>query len=90
MSNYEFQSTLHGNSSEAHDAVAAEWISAGGLNGKDSILEALNDFTDTEIAAECLDAWDMTALEWFDVAELVEAVAALRENPDQYILGWGE
>ena len=85
----EFQSTLYRNTSDAHDAVAAEWISAGGMNGRESILEILSDMTDSEIAMECIECWNMNQ-NWFNKDELIESVSSLREFPSDFILGWNE
>jgi hypothetical protein len=80
---YEFQSTLFGNASEMHAAIAGEFLSAGGMNSEDFQREYLADHTNEEMADEAIEGWDLSG-EWaekrdFTRDDLIEAFADLRK-----------
>ena len=80
---YEFQSTAHRNLSEMSRAIAEEWLSAGGANSESQQREFLAESSDSDLADEAINAWDLRG-EWaqareFDRADLVEAFADLRK-----------
>jgi hypothetical protein len=59
MSNYEFGGSLYSNRAMVLNAIAGEWMHAGGANSEADIQEALATFSDAELAAECIDAWQL-------------------------------
>lgn len=59
MTTYEFQSSLFRNSSEVAAAIASEWMSAGGLNGRSDIRGFFADATDEALAGEAIGAWGL-------------------------------
>jgi hypothetical protein len=59
MSNYEFGGSLYGNRAMVLNAIAGEWMHAGGANTADDIREALATTSDADLAAECIDAWKL-------------------------------
>jgi hypothetical protein len=59
MSNYEFGGSLYGNRALVLNAIAGEWMHAGGANTDADILEAFATMTDAELAAECIDGWKL-------------------------------
>ena len=90
----QFQGALYRNASEAHDACAAAWLSADGMNGKREIQETLAEQTDEELAAECEEAWGMAIPydddendEWYDREYLAAAFAEIRADPAA-AFGW--
>jgi hypothetical protein len=56
---YEFQNTIYRTSTDLLDAIAYEWLTAGGLNGPDVIKELQADKTDAELARECIKGWGL-------------------------------
>ena len=79
---YEFRSVLHRSSGEMHNAIASEYLSAGGLNGRETMLGFLAEATDAELAADATKEWDLTEHGEFEVDALVRAFTRLRENFD--------
>ncbi len=65
------------------DAIADEWLSAGGLNNKDTQRDFLDAKTDADLASDAIEAWDLTG-EWaenrdFTRDNLIEAFSRLRK-----------
>jgi hypothetical protein len=58
---FEFQSTLFRNAAEMCDAIASEWLTAGGSNDAAFIAETLAEQSDAALAAEAVSAWGMDA-----------------------------
>lgn len=58
---YEFQSTLFRTSRDVADAIAEEWITAGGSNGPGFIADYLSAHTSEYVASEAIDGWDLNA-----------------------------
>jgi len=56
---YEFQNTIYRTSADLLDAIAYEWLTAGGLNGPDVIKELQANQTDAELARECVKGWGL-------------------------------
>lgn len=69
MATYEFQSTLFRTERDMLDAIAGEWVSAGGANDRETMLEALAELTDEQLAAECVSAWGLDQPASEDAAE---------------------
>lgn len=63
---YEFQSMLFRTQSEMCDAIAEEWITAGGLNDGECVAALLAGTTDQELARDCVAEWrlDQPSHEW--------------------------
>ena len=80
---YAFQHTLYITSADAHAAMAAEWLTAGGWNSHTDVLRALRTHTDAELADEATAGWALNELEYFDVGKLRAAFAALRAHKMQ-------
>jgi hypothetical protein len=82
---YTFAGCGYGNSRSYHDAIAAEWLCAGGLNTRETMLEVLSDNTDEDLAKSVVayDGWNSLNDEsGFSVEELAEATGRLRQNFD--------
>lgn len=85
---YEFQGTLFRNSASMHDAIAYEWITAGGRNPPDDIAKSLSGATDATLANEAIAAWDLLGTDGdgarimtdFERAELIDAFARFRKS----------
>ncbi len=74
-------SEAYRNSAEFHDDLAAEWLSAGGLNNDDDMRQTLLDFSDEELAAMVVEpgAWsDLLNDEVFSIDDLAAAFARWR------------
>jgi hypothetical protein len=95
---YVFQSGIYPTRTTAHEAVAAEWLSAGGKNDREDVLAILSEHTDAELASECDEGWGMSLPEegsdyegapapWFELEQLIEAFARLRRDPAAWF-GW--
>jgi DNA-directed RNA polymerase specialized sigma24 family protein len=56
---YEFQNTLHRTADEMCDAIVGAWLSAGGLNSRETMREFLTDMSDRELADECVGEWGL-------------------------------
>lgn len=61
---YEFQSMHYRCQREMLDAIAAEWLTAGGLNSR-AIIMGMHG-TDAEFAEECVDGWGLDRRDTFD------------------------
>ena len=55
----EFQSTLHPSTRHMLASIAEEWITAGGSWDEQTVAKTLHDFTDAELAAECVEGWGL-------------------------------
>jgi hypothetical protein len=66
MASSQFQSMLYRTRREMLDAIAHEWLTAGGLNTPDIVAD-IND-SDVDLAAECIKGWglDQTGEHHFD------------------------
>ena len=91
---HEFQSILYRTSREMCDAIAKEWLSGGGANSRDDMVDALEKMTDEELADECIEGWGLSAPNdgddpngpsWMDARDatyddLITAFQVLRDN----------
>mgnify|MGYP001262158565 FL=1 len=59
MTRNEFQNSIFRTTTEMLDAIAEEWLSAGGANGIDFQRTVLDDNTDVELAIETIDGWSL-------------------------------
>jgi hypothetical protein len=82
---YVFQSTLYDTAWDANLAVAAEFMTAGGLNSIDDMISGFEGSTDSELARYCADVWEMDGAEWFEIEELEEAFAHYRADPESLL-----
>jgi hypothetical protein len=92
---FEFQNTLHRTADEMCDAIAGEWLSAGGMNSRETMLGFLAEMTDEQLAAECILGWGFDQPEsedaeetWMDArgadaADIESAFANLRRDFDK-------
>lgn len=92
---FEFQNILHRTADEMCAAIASEWLSAGGSNDRETMLDELQIRSDEELAAECISGWgfDQPASEdaeetWMDArgvdaADIESAFADLRRDFDK-------
>ena len=55
----EFGSALYRCTSDMVRGIAAEWITAGGSWDDDMVASILCDFTDADLAAECVDGFGL-------------------------------
>jgi len=79
---YEFQSTFFKTVRQMSDAIADEWLSAGGSNNPDTQRDFLDTKTDADLANDAIEAWDLND-EWaknrdFTRDNLIEAFSRLR------------
>lgn len=84
MPSYEFQSTFFRNTKAMADAIASEWLSGGGSNSVEIQHELLDMQTDTEMADEAIEGWDLTG-EWaekrnFTRDDLIAAFSRLKQS----------
>jgi hypothetical protein len=80
---YEFAGSLYRNSSDYHAAIAEQWLSAGGTNGRNDMLATLSNCTDAEIASECGKAWEFDSEE-FDIDQLEAEIRDIRDRFDEH------
>lgn len=59
--NHEFQNTLFSTVSQMCDAIAYEWMTAGGKNSATGVTELLRVDTAEGHAQECIEAWGLDA-----------------------------
>jgi hypothetical protein len=57
---YEFQSTLFRTASAMCDAIASEWLTAGGGNTAADVANVLATTTDEALAAEVIEGWNLS------------------------------
>jgi hypothetical protein len=94
---YNFQSTLHPTSRAMCDAIAYEWMTAGGNNGP-AIIDAMiaDGVTTKACAEECIEGWNLleespTGANWLadrdsSAAEVLEAFDRFfATRPDQVV-----
>lgn len=79
----EFQSTLFRTARDLTDAIAVEWMTAGGLNDRDFVAATLAATSDEALAAEVIGGWDLNA-EWLaargiDASDIAAAFGRMRE-----------
>lgn len=79
---YEFNSTLFRTRAEMCAAIAAEYLSAGGLNSEADQRKFLAESTNAQMADDVIEGWALTG-EWaearnFTREALIEAFAVLR------------
>jgi len=55
----EFGSFLYRTTTDMLDAIAEEWLSAGGANSKEMQREFLAEASDAELAIEAIDGWGL-------------------------------
>jgi len=75
---YEFQSTLFDNKSTYIECICQEFLTAGGENNANDIMDAYQDFTDSELADELIEGFG----EFNDVTrdELIEQLSEMRAS----------
>lgn len=99
MSN-KFQSTLFPSQRDMLDAIAAEWLTAGGANSNEDIRGFFLEYSDAEMAAEAIESWGLDQAADFDDGEshmkredytaedLAQAFARMRANPKEHFSDW--
>lgn len=55
----QFNGTLYRTTTDMLDAIAEEWLSAGGANGIDFQRAVLDELSDDELAAEVITEWKL-------------------------------
>ncbi len=60
---YEFQSMLYSSPKNVIDAVANEWLTAGGDNGDTAVREVIASWTDDALADECIEGWKLDVID---------------------------
>lgn len=56
---YEFGSIAYRNESDMLAAIAGEWLSAGGMNNEATQAQFLAEYSDADLAAECISEWGL-------------------------------
>ena len=82
MIEFEFQGALHRNSQQMHDAIAEEWLSAGGSNARGEMRELLR-LTDEQLTFGAIEGFGLHIIAGFDRRELFSAFLRLREQFDE-------
>ena len=60
---YKFQGSLYRTAREMHDAIASEWLSAGGLNSAEDQSAILADETAEAMADEATRWWNLLGVD---------------------------
>ena len=77
---HQFAGMLFDTHEKLVEAVAQEFMMAGGINSPDQITDILNDMSDTDLAAEALGMWQIANVTH---VELTEAISRFRaDRPD--------
>jgi hypothetical protein len=76
---FEFQGTAHRNSREMHEAIAEDWLSAGGTNTTKDIYQLLN-LTDDTLAIEAAKGFGLDGHPSFNSSALRNAFAQIRSD----------
>jgi len=79
VAEFEFQGTLHRTFRAMHDAIAEEWLSAGGSNTPEAILQLLKQ-PDELLAAEAAEAFGLHGIASFNRRSLCDAFARIRND----------
>jgi hypothetical protein len=77
---YEFQSMLYRTEREMHIAIAESYLSAGGNNDNETMLKFLAEMSDTDLANDAIENWELKDNPDFNTDELVAAMADIRNN----------
>jgi hypothetical protein len=56
---YEFAGSLYRNEASMLDAIAHDWITAGGSHTQEDVRRILQDFSDNELADDCITEWEL-------------------------------
>jgi DNA-binding ferritin-like protein len=80
---YEFASALYRNSREMHDAIAEDYMSAGGANDRETMREFFAKTTNEQLAGGAEEDWELLENDNYDRAQLVAALEDLRVNLDE-------
>ena len=80
---FEFQGTAHRNSREMHDAIANEWLSAGGFNMAEEIAQLLSR-SDEYLADEVVEAFGLDDHSFLSRKSLRDAFARIRDDVDKH------
>ncbi len=82
MTDFEFQGTLHRCLRQMHDAIAEEWLSAGGLNSHEEMQELFK-LTDEQLTCRVVEGFGLHLDGHVDRGELAAAFRRLREQLDE-------
>jgi len=92
MTSYEFQSMGYSSQRAMLDAIASEWVTAGGANSAQDVKMFLRDQSATELANECSDGWGLALTHEDDVPSHMEKhdydLADLREAFERLYDAW--
>ena len=81
---FEFQGTLHRTSRAMHDAIAEEWLSPGGSNTPEDIMQLLRQ-PDEHLAAEATEAFGLHGNAAFSYGSLCDAFARIRDDWEKHL-----
>jgi hypothetical protein len=88
---YEFGSCSYRNSQEMHVACAGEWLTAGGLNSQEYVLEALRDCSAEDMARELFEGWsslldvvDEDGDQVWSVEKMTDIFQDMKNNPEKH------
>lgn len=81
MLDFEFLGTLHRTSKQMHDAIAEEWLAAGGLNTRHEALTQCRQSTE-RLANDAIEALGLSDVQGFDHKELIDAFSRLKRQLD--------
>lgn len=74
---FEFQGTAHRNARDMHDAIAEEWLSAGGTNTVEDIEKLLR-LSDDSLADDAANGFGLDGHPAFNCTALREAFSRVR------------
>ena len=90
MTQYYFAGSLYRCSNDMHMACAEEWLSAGGKNDRQTMLEFLSKMTDAELTEDCWSGWNLGEHDpesnkaEFSKETLQECFADIRKDFDEH------
>jgi hypothetical protein len=79
MVGFIWNGSLYMNTNATADAIARDWLTAGGLNSSETITEILQNWTANELACDCEHQWEIPVM----ADALTEAFCRFRDaRPD--------
>lgn len=90
---YEFHRMLHSTTFDMCDAIAQQWLSAGGEDHAE-MRKLLDTMTDEELAAECIEAWGLDQDNWMEDRDIaagdIELAFDRLRDPQRFTKAFGE
>lgn len=74
---FKFQGNLYRNAYEMHNDIARTWVTGGGDNGDEFVVEVLSGSSEA-IALEAERSWNLDQVEGYSRAEIINAIDEMR------------